>query len=146
MSRPSLSVPSRWVADGPWLIALESWAVALCGAIRGAKIATRIQKTTIARPMVATRDLKMIERPLQRPLTGFARRGGILPWVCLLSCASPYGMFDHVYRIRGLRKVYRMSAINCVPTAKATMTSAPASMALMSLNNAESSRYMPRPG
>ena len=97
MSRPRLSVPNGYLAEGPVLIALESWASGLWGAITGAKMATRIQKTTIVRPIIATREPRITEKVSHR------RRPALARLVLLMlsgTMAPPYE-----YRMRGLRNV-----------------------------------------
>src|SRR6478609_5853188 len=56
-SRPSVSTPSRCARDGPhgqpWITAFRSCSFGLCGAMTGAKIASRRKVPTSAKPAIA---------------------------------------------------------------------------------------------
>ena len=67
MSRPRSSVPSQWWALGAALMARRSWALGLCGATSGAKMAARIITTRKTRPATAQQSDRKARQNLGRP-------------------------------------------------------------------------------
>src|SRR5215212_9310157 len=72
MSRPSSSVPSQYILDGPWSWLIKLWRVGLYGAMNGPITASTMKISVMTRPKTAVRLCRS-----RRHQSGPARRAAV---------------------------------------------------------------------